>query len=249
MDPRTFCAAALIALLAAQNAAAQQTPPDVADLVGARAAGAETQLQARGYQFVRGTASETTRWNFWWSPVQQQCVSVSVSDGRYQAITSVPRENCTAGQAAPAPAAEPASPAADETLVLICYGQGNRPTAETRRSYEWNRDRHRFEPTTRVESGTQAFESDVQVELYGDHGRIHLGSRLVPPIHSGGSNGWWDLSDLVVTPDRITAHYRLNGLNRPRLTIDRRTGHISIDAATDFSGMCDAGDWGGRNRF
>ncbi|HEU4454420.1 MAG TPA: hypothetical protein VFR81_15235, partial [Longimicrobium sp.] len=101
----------------------------------------------------------------------------------------------------------------------------------------------------RVESGSQPFESDVQVELYGDHGRIHLGSKLVPPIHSGGSNGWWELQDLRVTPDRITAHYRLNGMNKPSLEIDRRTGHVSIDAATDFSGTCDTGNWGGNNRF
>src|SRR3546814_5969978 len=50
--------------------------------------------------------------------------------------------------------------------------------------------------------------------LYGDHGRIRLGPKLVPPIHSGGDNGWWDLDNLVVTPDRITASYRLNGLNK-----------------------------------
>src|SRR3546814_11432795 len=74
--------------------------------------------------------------------------------------------------------------------------------------------------------------------LYGDHGRIRLGPKLVPPIHSGGDNGWWDLDNLVVTPDRITASYRLNGLNKPKLTVDRRSGRSRIPATTNFSGQC-----------
>lgn len=232
------------------GAASAQTPNDVADLVGARAAGAETQMQARGYRMIRSTRTDDTVWSFWWSEVQRQCVSISLSDGRYQSLNLVPRENCQGGGSAaqPGTADQPGAGGA-ETLVLICYGEGNRPTVDTRRSYEWDHDRHRFRPTTRVESGSQAFESDAQVELYGDHGRIHLGSKLVPPIHSGGTDGWWELQNLVVTPDRITARYRLNGMNSPHLTIDRRTGHISIDGLTDFTGTCEAGNWGGRNRF
>jgi hypothetical protein len=247
MQTRSILSTAVLAALLAAPAAAQ-TPRDVADLAGARAAGAETQMVARGYQLVRNTATEDTRWNFWWSSVQQQCVSVAVSDGHYQALNVVPRENCTAG-GVQAVAPPPMTAESGETLALVCYGQGNRPSVATRTEYEWDRQRHRYRPTTRVESSTEDFESDVQVELYGDHGRIHLGSRLVPPIHSGATNGWWDLQDLVVTAERITARYRLNGMNHPRLAIDRRTGHIAIDAATDFSGMCEAGSWGGRNRF
>jgi hypothetical protein len=53
----------------------------------------------------------------------------------------------------------------------------------------------------------------------------------------------------VVTSDRITGRYRLNGMNAPHRTVDRRTGHIAIDGLTNFSGTCDAGNWGGGNRF
>src|SRR3546814_19619943 len=78
--------------------------------------------------------------------------------------------------------------------------------------------------------------------LYGDHGRIRLGPKLVPPIHSGGDNGWWDLDNLVVTPHRITASYRLTGLNQPKLTDDRRSGRFTIQAITHFSVQCASRD-------
>jgi hypothetical protein len=49
---------------------------------------------------------------------------------------------------------------------------------------------------------------------------------------------------------RITATYRLNGLNKPKVDIDRRSGRIQLKAQTDFSGQCDIGNWGeGHRRF
>lgn len=79
---------------------------------------------------------------------------------------------------------------------------------------------------------------------------IHLGPKLVPPIHSGGDHGWWNLENLVVGRDQITASYRLNGMNKPKVTVDRRTGLITVKAMTDFSGRCDVGNWGnGQRRF
>ena len=109
---------------------------------------------------------------------------------------------------------------------------GTRPTLTTEPRYDWNSDKHKWEWRSTVQSTTQGFSSDVQVELYGDHGRIHLGPSLVPPIHSGGSNGWWDLENLWVTPTQISATYRLNGMNKPKLTIDRRTGRIELRGLT-----------------
>jgi len=47
----------------------------------------------------------------------------------------------------------------------------------------------------------------------------------------------------VVGRDQITASYRLNGMNKPQITVDRRTGLITAKAITDFSGRCDVGNW------
>ncbi|MBN4000665.1 hypothetical protein [Nostoc sp. LPT] len=137
-----------------------------------------------------------------------------------------------------------------QRLTLICYGEGRKPSLESRNSYEWNSRRHRYELQNRVESSTNEFDSEVQVEIRNMQGKIHLGGRLIPPINSGGTNGWWNLNDLRVTPEQITGKYRVNGLNHPRVEIDRRSGRIAINGIEDFRGSCDSGDWStGRTRF
>jgi hypothetical protein len=136
------------------------------------------------------------------------------------------------------------------SLTLICWGEGRKPATGVSTGYAWNHDRHRFVPQTYIHNTTREFDSEVQVELHDDWGRIHLTGKLVPPIHSGGSNGWWDLENVHVGPDTITARYRLNGLNKPRVEINRRSGRIKIDGIEKFRGECDQGTWGQRsNRF
>ncbi|XGV97886.1 MAG: hypothetical protein ACAF41_02925 [Leptolyngbya sp. BL-A-14] len=135
-------------------------------------------------------------------------------------------------------------------LTLICYGEGRKPGIESRNGYEWNDRRQRYELRNRVASTTNDFDSEVQVEIRNTRGRIHLTGKLIAPINSGGKNGWWQLEDLKVTTDRITGKYRMNGLNKPRVNIDRRTGQIAIDGIERFRGTCEAGDWGSSsNRF
>lgn len=142
------------------------------------------------------------------------------------------------------------SNSAQQSLTLICYGEGRQSLPESRNSYEWNARRNRYEVRNRKETATTEFDSDVQVELRDAKGKIHLTGKLIPPINSRGTNGWWDLDDLKVTSERITGKYRLNGLNHPRVEIDRRSGRIAINGPTPFRGTCDAGDWSsGRTRF
>ncbi|MEH1977027.1 MAG: hypothetical protein V7L02_28190 [Nostoc sp.] len=137
-----------------------------------------------------------------------------------------------------------------QRLTLICYGEGRKPSFENRNSYEWNSRRHRYELQNRVESSTDEFDSEVQVEIRNMQGKIHLAGKLIPPINSGGTDGWWNLKDLRVTPEQITGKYQVNGLNHPRVEIDRRSGRIAINGIEDFRGTCDSGDWSnGRTRF
>lgn len=239
-------------------AAVAQSAPDVADLVGARGAGGETQLLARGYESRMSNLVGDTRYVFWWNQRTGRCISVATMEGRYSAITAVPAENCQNGNDGNAPRqpadhdvprGEPGYRDAN-SLILVCYGAGTRPTVSNKPTYSWNSWKHKWEWSNQVGNSAEGFNSDVQIELYGDHGRIHLGPKLVSPIHSGGDNGWWDIENLAVTPDRITGSYRLNGMNKPKLTVDRRSGRITIQAVTNFSGQCDMGDWGaGQRRF
>lgn len=226
--------------------ASAQNAADLEDLVGARAAGAETQLEARGYELRQTNTVRDQRYTFWWNPRNGRCVSVSTMEGRYASIIGVPAGNCDASPAQGTP--QGAGVQDPQSLVLVCYGGGARPSVKNDPTYKWDSEKHRWQSEDHLVSSKEGFSSDVQIELYGDHGRIHLGQDLVPPIHSGGHNGWWDFDNLSVTPDRITASYRLNGMNRPQVTVDRRSGRISIKSQTEFTGQCDAGNWGGSAR-
>ncbi|MCA8917274.1 MAG: hypothetical protein KDB90_17920 [Planctomycetes bacterium] len=244
MHRRPTC---FLLLASATFTAAAGTPPDVADLIDARGAGGETQLLSRGYEQRDSNVVRDQRFTFWWSEKRRQCISVSTVDGSYASIQSVPVENC--GQSGSASALASATSERDpSSLVLVCYGGGTRPTLKAETRYAWDDDKNKWRASDSVRATTEDFSSDVQLELYGDHGRIHLGAPLVPPINSRGDHGWWELDNLQVGPERITASYRLNGMNKPKLTVDRRSGRISIEGGTTFSGHCDIGDYGGGQR-
>ena len=67
-----------------------KSPADIADLVGARAPGAESEMQTRGYQDVGGN-------NTWWNVNTRVCVRVHVSQGHYQAISQIKASACGQG--------------------------------------------------------------------------------------------------------------------------------------------------------
>ncbi|QJP16770.1 hypothetical protein G3545_25890 [Starkeya sp. ORNL1] len=79
-------AAALLTITSVVHA---KTPGDVADLVGSRAPGAESQMQARGYVDVKN--------NTWWNASTNTCVRVHVSQGNYAGISQVKASTCGQG--------------------------------------------------------------------------------------------------------------------------------------------------------
>lgn len=75
-----------IALLALTNSVFANAPADIADLIGARAPGAESEMQNRGYVDVNN--------NTWWNEATKVCVRVHVSQGHYAGITQVKASAC-----------------------------------------------------------------------------------------------------------------------------------------------------------
>jgi len=126
-------------------------------------------------------------------------------------------------------------------LGLVCFGDGQRPALATTYGWSWNSRRNRYDYGNRTEMSAQQFDASVMIQLWGGGGRISLPRTLVPPIHARGSDGWWDLYDVAVGADVIRAKYRLNGMNKPSVTIDRRSGQITIQglAPYAFRGRCD----------
>lgn len=89
-----------IAILIGLTAAApQDTPRDLADMVGARAGQAEGELQRRGYRNVRGEKGDDRSYTYWWNADRRQCATIATMNGRYDSITATPAPDCgkTAG--------------------------------------------------------------------------------------------------------------------------------------------------------
>ena len=100
---RPFLALPALMLLAAvgASASAQNTPPGLRDLVGARAGQAEGELQRRGYQAVRTETGDDRKWTFWYSQTYGRCVTIATVNGRYDSIVETPVPDCQRNTAAP----------------------------------------------------------------------------------------------------------------------------------------------------
>lgn len=59
------------------------------DLEGARAAGAETDLESRGFRNVDSFQSGNGRGAVWWNGRTRQCMQVIVADGRVDSVTDI----------------------------------------------------------------------------------------------------------------------------------------------------------------
>jgi hypothetical protein len=74
----------------ASSTVAGGPPPDIADMVGARAGQAEMGMNSRGYAATR-TSGLTS---FWWNQSTGVCAQIVTSDGRYQSISAVAPNAC-----------------------------------------------------------------------------------------------------------------------------------------------------------
>ncbi|WP_369060866.1 hypothetical protein ABOZ73_03830 [Caulobacter sp. 73W] len=90
---------ALVVLAAAAIAAPALAapPPELSDLIGARGAGGETQMLARGYVNTGGEKTGGASWTYWWKADGRTCVGVVTSDGRYQRIDRMDANRCGKG--------------------------------------------------------------------------------------------------------------------------------------------------------
>lgn len=86
MKMRTSVFGSILLALTGQATIAQ-VPSGLSDLVGARAAGSETQMKARGYDFVKVEKGDDRSYTTWWNRDKQRCVTVATMDGRYDSIT------------------------------------------------------------------------------------------------------------------------------------------------------------------
>lgn len=70
-----------------------KTPGSLSDLVGARAPGAESEMQDRGYKMQ----SFKNGGQYWWNGDSDTCVRVVVSQGRYASVDKTDSSDCGKG--------------------------------------------------------------------------------------------------------------------------------------------------------
>jgi hypothetical protein len=81
---------AVVAAVGFASGASAQTAPGLGDLIGARGSSAESELQARGYEFATNLGSAA----LWWNAKTKACVSVAVDEGRVQSIQQASASDC-----------------------------------------------------------------------------------------------------------------------------------------------------------
>jgi hypothetical protein len=86
----------LIAALCLQGAAPAWAgaASALSDLVGAKGAGGESELERRGYTHIDSHKSGGTAYSYWWSNAKGSCVRVSTRDGRYQSVMDTDASDC-----------------------------------------------------------------------------------------------------------------------------------------------------------
>lgn len=140
-----------------------------------------------------------------------------------------------------------AGTASAESLNLVCRG-------ETQAYGQSAAGAAALNPRTAPATG---FGSSVRIDRRPDEFRVRIdgnvGAVMPPPAlipwltGKGLGDGWWAFDEVIVSPDRISGAYSHSLIYSPRVTIDRRSGAITVRplVGDEFSGSCEpapAGD-------
>lgn len=132
MKCHLIAAAAVALLIAAPGAYAQArvgtVPPVAQDLVGARAAGAETQLETRGLKFVRTETSGNAKVGYWKELGTGGCVAIRTVEGKVASALYASTQKCGSGggaSTASAPAASKGPSTKARSACMARFGVPN----------------------------------------------------------------------------------------------------------------------------
>jgi len=91
---RHLATLAALALALNGSPAFAQAANDLRDLVGAKGAGGEADLERRGYTHIDTNKSSNAAFGYWWNNQKSSCIRVTTRDGRYQALIDVDPSEC-----------------------------------------------------------------------------------------------------------------------------------------------------------
>ena len=129
--------------------------------------------------------------------------------------------------------------AAAQALTLTCEGISTKRGETTSTASGYNSAGFSANVTATTPY-VRDIDSSLQVEVDGSTARVHLPRTLVPPINSGGQNGWWQLTELTVDDKLISGRVRINPFNKPLVEISRISGEVTLSGLgnTNFHGRC-----------
>lgn len=132
-------------------------------------------------------------------------------------------------------------PALAQDINLTCQGIGERTVANT--AFGSVSGSGGYASGTFTTLGRHEQAESFGVSISGETAKIQVPRDLLPPLHGGGTDGWWDLANVHVSDREISGQYTLNLVNHPTVRIDRISGAISIDGhRQSFRGTCAVAD-------
>jgi len=195
---------AVSAMVAPTMPAMAETPGSVRDLVGAKAAGGESQLEFRGFHYVTGSTKNNRKFNYYWNGNTKECVKVVTYDGRFETITKTSASDCNqrggSGDKAAAIAVGAAALLGIAALASKSHHRDDkyndeRGTAEFERGYRDGLYNHAYHNYSRTDAYSHGFEEGVR-----ERGQE---SSYRPGGHSsgyGGYSGYVNVNDVYGRP-------------------------------------------------
>jgi hypothetical protein len=196
---RTTALLAASAMLVQAMPAMAQTPGSVRDLVGARAAGGETQLENRGYHYVTGSTKNNRKFNYYWNGNTKECLRVVTYDGRFETVTTTGASDCNQrGNSGDKTAAIAIGAAAILGIAALASKshhrddkyQDERSTAEFERGYRDGLYNHAYHNYSRTDAYSHGFEEGVRER--GQESSYRPGNHH----NYGGYSGYVNVNDL-----------------------------------------------------
>lgn len=128
-------------------------------------------------------------------------------------------------------------PAAAEDFNLNCNGGGTSSDSDVTTGYVT--DSYGRTTTGQVlSSRNYNYAEGISIEISGSSGRVRMPRNLLPVI-KGGNNGWFELDNIIISDREITASAKVNFINKPKISIDRMSGTVSINSKKGtFFGQC-----------
>lgn len=76
---------------------AQNTPPELRDLVDMKAAYLDNEMSNNGYIFIKNNKSNSSSYNYYWNSEYGKCVAARVNNGRVASIKTTSNSDCDKG--------------------------------------------------------------------------------------------------------------------------------------------------------